>query len=90
MAKTPLKVVPQTPSNLTSPPANLSEPGASLWRSVIAEYDIADSGGREMLRAIQPAFPRCARWRVKCEADFGILYKEVVGSSRSGHGWSGG
>src|SRR3954466_8700165 len=25
--------------------------------------------------------PRCARWRVKCEADFGILYKGIVGSS---------
>src|SRR4051794_12653284 len=34
--------------------------------------------------ASDPAFPRCARFGVRCEPDFGILYKEIVGIS--GHG----
>ncbi len=37
-----------------------------------------------------PAFPRCARCRVRCEPDFGILYKGIVGSSGVRHGQRGG
>jgi hypothetical protein len=38
----------------------------------------------------RPAFPRCARCRVRCEPDFAILYKGIVGSSGAGDGWCGG
>jgi ribosomal protein L37AE/L43A len=38
----------------------------------------------------RPAFPRCARGRVRCEVDFGILYKGIVGSSGVRHGQHGG
>jgi hypothetical protein len=42
------------PSALTvlSPPSTLGEAGNNLWRAIMAEYDIRDSGGREMLRQI--------------------------------------
>src|SRR5215204_7170065 len=58
MAKTPLKVVPQTPPDPASPPANLAEPGQSLWRTVMGEYAIADSGGIEMLAQACAALDR--------------------------------
>ena len=39
-------------SNTLSPPASLNEAGAKLWRSILSEYRIEDSGGREMLAQI--------------------------------------
>jgi hypothetical protein len=37
-----------------------------------------------------PAFPRCACCRVRCEADFDILYKGIDRISGAGDGWCGG
>ena len=47
--KPPLKLVGPTVADPSSPPGTLGKAGASLWRTIMAEYDIADSGGREML-----------------------------------------
>lgn len=47
--KPPLKLVTQTPTDPSAPPSSLGKPGAALWRSIMSEYDIQDSGGREML-----------------------------------------
>jgi Phage terminase, small subunit len=53
MTKTPLTLVDaSSKSSSLSPPANLGEAGAKLWRAVLAEYRIDDAGGREMLLQI--------------------------------------
>jgi hypothetical protein len=41
---------------------------------------------RGIVVTYEPAFSRCARCRVRCEANFGILHKGIVGTSGAGHG----
>jgi hypothetical protein len=48
--KSRLALVDQSDVTSLSPPATLGATGGNLWRTVIGEYDIRDSGGREMLR----------------------------------------
>jgi hypothetical protein len=48
--KPTLTVVAGTASNPMAAPSNLSKAGADLWRTIMAEYEIGDSGGREILR----------------------------------------
>src|SRR3954469_17109340 len=59
MARKPtLKIVPATPSTGTEPPATLGEYGKTLWGRVMAEYDLVDSAGQEMLRQACAALDR--------------------------------
>ena len=59
MPKKPkLKLVPATPSDSPEPPQNLTEHGLSLWAAVMSEYDLQDTGGREMLRQACSALDR--------------------------------
>jgi hypothetical protein len=59
MAKKPrLTLVGQTNTAPPSPPATLSKTGGSLWQRIMAEYQIDDSGGREMLLQICEAADR--------------------------------
>ena len=45
MSKKPtLRVVPSYPANPDQLPPNLGEHGAALWRTVMAEYDLQDTG----------------------------------------------
>jgi hypothetical protein len=44
-----LKLVTATAPSPAAPPRTLGESGLTLWQTIMAEYDIADSGGREML-----------------------------------------
>jgi len=48
MKKTP----PPTKANPLGPPPTLDKAGATLWQSVMTEYRIEDSGGREILTQI--------------------------------------
>jgi len=48
MTRPPLTLVDPTASS-SSPPSNLGPAGLSLWNSVMAEYQIADVGGLELL-----------------------------------------
>ena len=48
--KSRLTLVDQSDVTSLSPPANLGETGGNLWQTIMTEYDIRDSGGREMLR----------------------------------------
>src|SRR5688500_3719936 len=57
-AKTSLKVVSQTLPDPASPPVNLGAPGAALWRAVMSEYDLHDSGGLAMLEQACRALDR--------------------------------
>src|SRR5262245_35178039 len=50
MGKKPsLKVVGDSPGNSPQPPRKLGAPGRQLWDRVHREFDIADSGGIELL-----------------------------------------
>ena len=48
--KSRLTLVDQSDVTSLSPPATLGETGGNLWQTIMTEYDIRDSGGREMLR----------------------------------------
>jgi terminase small subunit-like protein len=59
MMKNPnLTVVNKPASTVTPPPATLGAAGATLWRSIISEYKIDDSGGLAMLAQICAAEDR--------------------------------
>jgi hypothetical protein len=70
--KSPLSVV-NLPFSLPKPPANLHDIGASLWRSIMSEYDIADSGGQVLLEQICHAYERAERLRVEIDRDGAII-----------------
>src|SRR5262245_45412765 len=46
-----LKLV-QTKTTAFSPPPTLGKAGSTLWRSIMDEYKISDSGGRQILEQI--------------------------------------
>jgi len=47
---------------LSEPPPTLGEAGLSLWRTVQAQYAIADAGGLEILRQACAACDRAAQY----------------------------
>jgi hypothetical protein len=47
--KPQLALVTSSTATTTQPPRKLGEQGQSLWATVMAEYDIADRGGIEIL-----------------------------------------
>jgi hypothetical protein len=77
VAKNPADNPPLSVVNLTStipkPPANLGDAGASLWRSIMAEYDISDSGGQALLEQAALAYDRAERLRVEIDRDGEIV-----------------
>jgi hypothetical protein len=66
--KTPLNLV-NLPSTIPKPPANLGPAGATLWRSIMAEYDIADAGGQALLEQAASAYDRAERLRIEIDRD---------------------
>jgi hypothetical protein len=70
--KPPLSLV-NLPSSLPQPPANLGPAGANLWRSIVAEYDIPDSGGQALLEEACAARDRAERLRVEIDRDGEII-----------------
>src|SRR5687768_2242055 len=56
--KPTLKLISATPPNAGDLAPNLGDHGLTLWRTVMAEYEIADTGGREMLRQACAALDR--------------------------------
>ena len=55
MTKKPdLTVVGSPDATSPSPPSTLAETGATLWRKVMTEYRVPNSGGLEMLYQIAP------------------------------------
>ena len=59
-AQEPLTLVAGSAPTLAEPPPTLREAGASLWRSVMAEYAITDSGGRAILEQACASADRAA------------------------------
>jgi hypothetical protein len=68
----PLSVV-NLPSSIPKPPPNLGDAGASLWRSIMAEYDISDAGGQALLEQAALAYDRAERLRVEIDRDGEIV-----------------
>jgi hypothetical protein len=56
----PLTIVSGSAPTLADPPATLREAGATLWRSIMSEYAIADSGGRAILEQACASADRAA------------------------------
>lgn len=70
MAKKPrLTLVDQTTPTVLSPPTTLGKTGGNLWRTIMTEYDVRDSGGREMLRQICEAADRIDEFAAIIKAD---------------------
>jgi hypothetical protein len=53
----------------SQPPSSLGEPGRSLWGRIMAEYQIQDAGGLEMLFQACAAADRAARLAVLIDRD---------------------
>jgi hypothetical protein len=70
--KPPLSVV-NLPSTIPKPPANLGDAGATLWRSIMAEYVISDAGGQALLEQAAHAFERAENLRVQIDQDGEII-----------------
>jgi hypothetical protein len=70
--KPPLSVV-NLPLSLPKPPTNLGPAGASLWRSIMSEYDIGDAGGLTLLEQICHAYERAERLRIEIDRDGEII-----------------
>jgi hypothetical protein len=54
-------------------PPELGPHGRSLWTRVMAEYDVADCGGREMLAQACAALDRAEKCRVHIDRDGEIV-----------------
>jgi hypothetical protein len=69
MAKNTLKLVTPASADPTAPPRQLGEHGMLLWQSVMAEYGIQDSGGREMLAQACAALDRAEECALHVQRD---------------------
>ena len=79
MRKKPrLSVVGTTAANPTAPPPDLNKAGADLWRTIMSEYEISDSGGREILRQACTAADRAAECAAAI-ADEGLTVRGANG-----------
>jgi hypothetical protein len=68
-----LTVVKSLDTNLASPPGVLEKTGATLWRTIMAEYDIADCRGREMLFQICRSADRAAEYGAIIDRDGPVI-----------------
>jgi hypothetical protein len=71
--KSSLSVV-NYPSSIPKPPANLGPAGATLWRSIMSEFDISDAGGLALLEQIASAYDRAERLRIEIDRDGEIVH----------------
>src|SRR5262245_30752028 len=60
-------------STVPKPPATLGPAGASLWRSIMSEYDVGDSGGQALLGQAGRALDRAERLRIQIDEDGEII-----------------
>jgi hypothetical protein len=58
-----------TAVTLLAPSSNLGKAGRTLWQSVMNEYNIADSGGQQMLQQICEAADRVAEFSTIIKRD---------------------
>ena len=80
MAKKPRLTLVQPGSNPAEPPRKLDDPGRNLWDRIMSEYDIADSGGLEVLAQACQALDRAEALRSEIDRDGEVI--RVRGSIR--------
>jgi hypothetical protein len=73
MAKASLTLVRNQSWAVPAPPRPLGEHGAALWQRVMTEYEIADSGGLEMLALACQALDRAESLRAEIDDDGEII-----------------
>jgi hypothetical protein len=81
MAKSSLKVLSRPEPKGLKPSRTLGKAGASLWASIIAEYDVSDSGGRELLLLACQALDRAESLREQID-DEGDIVSDAKGNRR--------
>jgi len=72
MTKPKLQVV-RPDHDPTAPPRRLGEHGSALWARVMAEYQIVDSGGVELLAQACAALDRAEALRERIDKDGEII-----------------
>jgi hypothetical protein len=55
------------------PPRSLGAPGANLWARIVEEYDVSDSGGRELLTLACQSLDRAESLREQIDRDGEII-----------------
>jgi hypothetical protein len=73
MAKPPLIVVDPTSTGI-APPRKLGPHGMDLWRTIMADYQIEDRGGIELLAQACAALDRVEALAERIEADGEIVH----------------
>lgn len=58
---------------IQSPPRNLGTSGRELWQSIMSEYDISDSGGREILAQVCMSADRAAALAAQINIDGPVI-----------------
>ena len=71
--KPPLKLVKPSPVTGPAPSRTLGKAGATLWSSIMTEYDIQDSGGLEMLQQACAALDRAENLRQEIDRDGEVI-----------------
>jgi hypothetical protein len=69
VAKKPSLSIVETGATVRPPPRTLGEHGLSLWHRVLAEYDIGDAGGIELLCLAAEATDRAEALKREIDAD---------------------
>jgi hypothetical protein len=73
MDEKPPTIVALPTSTRIGPSGILGETGQDLWRRVMAEYDIADCGGREMLFQACSAADRASQLKAQIDRDGAVI-----------------
>ena len=62
-------------------PSHLTKEAKTIWRTLVKEYGIVDSGGLEILRQGMEAFDRAEKCRVSIDK-VGLVVKDRFGAVR--------
>ena len=62
-------------------PSHLTKEAKTIWRTLVKEYAIVDSGGLEILRVALEAFDRAQKCRVSIDK-VGLVVKDRFGAVR--------
>ena len=74
MGKKPsLKLVKPSPVTGSQPSRPLGKAGGALWRTIMTDYEIADSGGLEMLLQACAALDRAENLRLEIDRDGEVI-----------------
>ena len=73
MEKNPRRTVIGPASTASEPPSILGDPGRRLWTQVMAEYDVSDVAGRQLLLQACAALDRAEGLAADIERDGAVI-----------------